>query len=327
MATIKDQKQAARAPQVIRRYIKRREALDAANRLRTSADGRRYVIRFSEGQRAEHLLLLVAFTMLAVTGLAQTYYDTAFGQFILSALGGITGTRQAHHFFAFLFGAQSIYHVALFVYELFVYQRISKIWPEWSDVTGLIQMLKLNLGLTRQAPRFDRFNFEEKAEYWALIWGTAIMGATGLMQWFPIQLTEYLPGWAIPVARAFHRWEAILAVLAIVTWHSYHAVLKKLNFSIFTGLMTVEEMEEEHPLELVYLEKAVAALRVNMWPALIEIPLAEPEAEPVTTTEPDKAESAEIVATPESIEADKVEPAEIVAALESTEAVAAGGNQ
>jgi formate dehydrogenase subunit gamma len=267
-----------RTPKKLRRYVRRRDAMDAASRFYVAEDGTRYVIRFTWEQRIQHWILLLSFTTLGVTGLAQTFYATAVGNFILLALGGIDSARQIHHVAAFIFGTSAIYHFAISIYETFVYRRISRIWPDWSDFTNLIDMLKLNLGLTDRHPKFDRFTFEEKAEYWALIWGTIIMGATGLMQWFPLQVTSILPGWAIPVARAFHRWEAILAVLAILTWHFYHTLVKTRNFSIFSGMMTIAQMEEEHPIELAYLERAALALESSKtWPALIEILLEEEE--------------------------------------------------
>ena len=280
-----DTKQAKRTG----RFVTRREAIEAASRLRTAADGSRYVIRFSFDQRIEHLVLTVSFTMLGITGLAQTFYDTLMGSFILTLFGGIDGTRQVHHVFAFIFGAQSIYHVGLFVYNLVMYRKISKIWPEWSDLTHFFQMMKLNLGLSKEHPRFDRYTFEEKAEYWALVWGTAVMGVTGLMQWFPVFVTELMPGWAIPAGRALHKWEAILAVLAILTWHFYHAVLKQFNKSIFTGTMTIDEMEEEHPAELSYLERLAAIAGNTKWPVFVDLsPEAaesKAEAKPATKSE------------------------------------------
>lgn len=264
-------------PRVVRRLIRRRDAMDAAQRFKTYPDGSVKVIRFTLGQRIEHMVLIISFTGLAVTGLAQTYYETLLGSFILALFGGIVSIRSIHHLFAFVFGIQSIYHAALFVYELFVFRRTSRIMPDFDDVRNLFEMLALNLGLSKRHPRFDRYNFEEKAEYWALVWGTVIMGITGLMQWFPVMVAEVLPGWIIPVARAFHRWEAILAVLAILTWHTYHAVLKTRNTSIFTGLMSLEQIQEEHPLELLYLEKATESLHSQTWPVLIEIPVDEPK--------------------------------------------------
>jgi len=276
-----------RGPKKVRRYVRRREAMEAASRFRLAEDGTRYVVRFTTEQRIQHWILLLSFTTLGITGLAQTFYNTPLGNFILLACGGIDSARQIHHVAAFIFGVEALYHFAISIYEMFVYRRISRIWPDWSDFTGLIDMLKLNLGLSRAHPRFDRFNFEEKAEYWALIWGTIVMGATGLIQGFPLQVTSVLPGWIIPVAHAFHRWEAILAVLAILTWHLYHTLIKTRNFSIFNGLMSMAQMEEEHPLELAYLEQAALALKSSTWPALIEIPLGE-EAEEAAAVAPEE---------------------------------------
>jgi cytochrome b subunit of formate dehydrogenase len=286
------------APKVLKRYIYRREAIEAAKRFHTLPDGKLYVVRFTRGQQIEHYILLLSFTLLGITGLAQTYSTTAVGNFILTLLGGIDSTRQVHHMAAFIFGSLAIYHVALFFYNFLMGRRIPKMIPEWGDVTQAIKMLKLNLSLTHQHPQFDRYTFEEKAEYWALVWGTVVMGITGLMQLFPIATTYYLPGWAIPVGRALHKWEAILAVLAILTWHMYHSVIKKLNTSIFTGLMSIEDMQEEHPLELAYLESAAASVTSLTWPVLIEIPLEEESREPVAAKEvqaspPPKAEAVE----------------------------------
>jgi cytochrome b subunit of formate dehydrogenase len=270
------------SPKVLKRYISRREAIEAASRFH-SINGEQVVVRFSLGQRVEHYLLLISFTLLGITGLSQSYASTSIGYFLLTLMGGIDSTRVIHHTAAFIMIVLSIYHVALFLYKFFMGHRLPKMLPEWSDLTQLIEMLKLNLGLSHKHPRFDRFNFEEKAEYWALVWGTVVMGITGLMQWFPVATTYYLPGGTIPVARAFHKWEAILAVLAILTWHMYHSVIKKLNTSIFTGVMTMDEMEEEHPQELAYLQAASAVVDSRSWPMLIEVPLEdEKEPEPVT---------------------------------------------
>jgi len=282
------------SPKVLQRYISRREAIEAARRFH-SVDGKRVVVRFTMGQRIEHYILLISFTLLGITGLAQTFADNPVGYFILNLFGGIDSTRVIHHTAAFIFGALSIYHVAKFLYQFFMGHRLPKMMPDWSDLTQLVEMLKLNTGLSQKHPRFDRFNFEEKAEYWALVWGTVVMGLTGLMQWFPVATTYYLSGGSIPIARSFHKWEAILAILAILTWHMYHSVIKKLNTSIFTGVMTMEEMEEEHPQELAYLQAASAVADNRSWPVMIEVPL-EDEKEPEPVVPP-----VEEVKTPEPV--------------------------
>jgi formate dehydrogenase gamma subunit len=258
--------------------ISRREAVEAAARLKTDADGKRIIVRFNLSQRIEHQLLIVSFTMLALTGLPQRFANTGIGGFTLQLLGGIETARQMHHLFAALFILEGLYHVGIFIYGVVANGRVGSMWPTLDDAQHLIQMLRLNLGLSNERPRLGRYSFEEKMEYWALVWGGVVMIATGFIQWFPILVTRWLPGAAIPIARAFHGWEAILAALAILTWHAYHAVLKHFNKSIFTGYMTEEEMREEHPAELAYIEHAVALLqhhetrRTRVAPTTLETP-------------------------------------------------------
>jgi cytochrome b subunit of formate dehydrogenase len=115
------------------------------------------------------------------------------------------------------------------------------------------------LGLSKEKPKLDRFSYIEKAEYWALIWGTIIMSATGFIMWFDntfIGLFTLL-GWEI--ARTIHYYEAWLATLAIIVWHFYFVIFNPdiypMNTSWITGKMTEEEMAEEHPVELERLKE------------------------------------------------------------------------
>ena len=72
-----------------------------------------------------------------------------------------------------------------------------------------------------EKPKFGRFTYGEKAEYWALVWGTALMGLTGIMLWAKVLVGDLLARWWVDVATAVHFYEAILATLAIVVWHFY----------------------------------------------------------------------------------------------------------
>jgi hypothetical protein len=100
-----------------------------------------------------------------------------------------------------------------------------------------------------------KFNFGEKFEYWAVVWGTAVMIITGFMLWNPIATTSVLPGVIIPAAKAAHGGEALLAILAIIVWHMYNVHLKHFNASIFTGWLPEDQMKEEHALELERLDE------------------------------------------------------------------------
>ena len=280
------------------RSVTRREAVNAARRFRLNYDGSRQVVRFSFGQRVEHLVLTVSVVVLAVTGLAQSYYSSTAGIWLLRAMGGIDSARQVHRSFAFLLAALVVYHLVRFLDQLFVHSQPGKIWFERADLRDFVQTLKLDLGLAKSAPRFDRYNFEQKTDYWALVLGLLVIGLSGLIQLFPLFFTRFVPGWVIPAARLIHHWQAILIVLGVATWHLYHTVLKKFNPSIFGGTLSMEEMQAEHPLELIYLERAAAVVNSTEWPVHIDLPTEEqppvqvqgeaaPAAEPASAEEPE----------------------------------------
>ena len=135
--------------------------------------------------------------------------------------------------------------------------------PGIKDAKDGIQVILYNLGLRKNFPQMGRYNFEEKLEYWAFVWGAVVMGLTGFMMWNPIMTTRILPGEAIPAAKAAHGGEALLAVGAIIIWHMYSVHLKRFNKSMFTGKMNEEEMLHEHPLELADLKAGIAGPRVT----------------------------------------------------------------
>ena len=226
------------------------KARELAGRMQTLPDGTRVFIRFDARERFEHQILIGSFTTLGFTGLMQSFSRVGVVSWIINVLlGGIETLRTIHHLAAIIFAIQAIYHFSGIIYLWFVKREIGSMWPRWSDLQGLFGMFKFNLNMAKERPAFDRFSIEEKVEYWALLWGTVIMGITGIFQWFPLLITSLLPGIAIPIARTIHAWEAILAVLAILTWHMYHTLVKENNQSIFTGVMTEEDMQETHALE------------------------------------------------------------------------------
>jgi formate dehydrogenase gamma subunit len=237
--------------QIKRETLKRRirAARSLAERMQVAPDGSRVFVRFSRGERIEHVVLMVSFATLAVTGLCQTFSSLPPVAFAIEVMGGVDAIRTIHRMAAIVSAIQSFYHIWRILEMWFVKRQRGGMWPRVSDLQNLVQMLKFNAGLTSTWPQFDRFTIEEKLEYWALIWGNLVMGITGFIMWFPLAVTAVLPGQVFPIAQALHRWEAILAALAILTWHMYHGCIKDGNRSIFTGLMSEEEMLHMHPLE------------------------------------------------------------------------------
>ncbi len=211
--------------------------------------------RFEVAQRIEHIVLIVTFTTLAITGLVQKFAQNSISISIIAALGGIEMTRIVHRTASVVFLVQAIYHLVAIGYKLYVQRKEASMLPGFKDLQDAFLHFLYNLGLRKERPKMGRYNFVEKAEYWAMVWGLVLMAFTGFMMWNPIATARILPGQAIPAAKVAHGAEAILAVLAIFIWHFYHVHLKTFNKSMFTGKLTRHEMEEEHALELEKIEK------------------------------------------------------------------------
>ena len=214
------------------------------------SDSAQRYLRFLVSDRVLHFLLLLSFTVLAVTGLVQKYTDAGISVALIQAMGGIEQTRVIHHTFAVILILTSIAHAVQVGYRLYVQRKSMSMLPTMGDVTDFVGAVKYNAGLSKQRPHFPRFNFMEKIEYWAVVWGTVLMTITGYVLWNPVLITQYLPGEIVPAAKIAHGMEAVLAVLSIITWHFYFVHLKIFNKSVFTGYLTEQQMEEEHPQEL-----------------------------------------------------------------------------
>ncbi len=224
----------------------------------------RYYQRFHWTQRIAHALLLTSFTTLGITGLPQKYSLSAWGQFLIHAFGGIETTRVIHHVAAVVLMLLSIYHILDIGYKIFVRRVRLTMLPGVRDLTDAFQAFRYNLGFAKRRPQMARYTFEEKLEYWALVWGTVIMGITGFLMWNPIASTRLLPGEIIPAAKAAHGGEALLAVAAIILWHMYGVHIKRFNRSMFTGNLTEDEMLHEHPLELADIKAGISERSVDL---------------------------------------------------------------
>jgi cytochrome b subunit of formate dehydrogenase len=217
------------------------------------------VLRFVFPQRMEHLLLIASFTILALTGLPQKFSSAPWALWMIDTMGGIESARVIHRVAAIVLMVETIYHFAVVSYKVYVRRVALTMLPAWQDAIDAVQAFGYNLRLLARPPQMGRYNFGEKAEYWAVIWGTVIMVITGFMLWNPIATTRFLPGEFIPAAKAAHGGEAILAVLSILTWHLWNVHVKHFNKSMFTGYMSRHEMETEHALELAEIEAGQAA--------------------------------------------------------------------
>ena len=215
-----------------------------------SSQSKTNYIRFDIYQRIEHLVFLTSFSILALTGLVQKYSESPVSKYILNALGGIETTRQIHHIAAIVMMIVSIYHIVAVLYRVMVLRVSWTMMPVFEDFKHLYIDVMYYLGRRKHKAYYGRYNYGEKVEYLAVVWGTIVMAITGFLMWNPVVTTRLLPGESIPAAKAAHGAEAVLAVLAIIIWHFYTVHVKHFNKSIFTGDISEAEMAEEHPAEL-----------------------------------------------------------------------------
>ncbi|HEY9151322.1 MAG TPA: cytochrome b/b6 domain-containing protein [Anaerolineales bacterium] len=215
---------------------------------------RRTYVRFSLSSRIQHVVMLLSFTTLAITGLAQKYALNPVSLTLAEIWGGVDNLRLTHHVAATMLMLVAIYHVLELSYKIYVLHLPMTMLPSLQDIWDAWAAFSYNIGIGKSRPQMGRYTFEEKAEYWALVWGILVMGATGFMMWNPIITARFLPGYFIPAAKAAHGAEAVLAVLAIIVWHMYGVHIKRFNQAMWTGKLSEEEMRHEHPLELADLK-------------------------------------------------------------------------
>ena len=208
--------------------------------------------RFTRSDRVQHVVMLVSFLVLAVTGLPQKYIylNNPYLDDLIDLMGGLEAVRVVHRWAATLLMLVTVYHLFSVAQRVLVRRVALSMLPRYQDALDAWRSVRYNLGLAGQRPRMDRFTWEEKLEYWSLIWGTIVMIATGFMLWNPIATARLLPGQWIPAAQVVHGGEALLAILAVLVWHFYAVHLRQFNRSMLTGRISEEEMEHEHPLEL-----------------------------------------------------------------------------
>jgi formate dehydrogenase gamma subunit len=208
------------------------------------------VLRMSLSQRLQHVILAVSFIALAVTGFALKFPDSWIGK----AMGSSEMFRRwSHRIAGVVLLVAGAYHVIYLLTTRDGRQLLKDFLPATKDIKDVTDSARYLTGLSATKPKIARFGYAEKMEYWAVIWGTIIMGVTGLVIWFKMDVTKFLPRWAVDVALTIHYYEAILACLAIVVWHFYHVIFDPdvypLNWACWNGKVSKHWQEEEHPLE------------------------------------------------------------------------------
>ena len=229
-------------------------------------------VRFTRNERVQHWVLAGSFVTLVVTGFALKFGWNLPG---VAPQTGALLRAWGHRVAAVVLLALGAYHLGYLAFTRRGRATVRALWPRFdraanvvccaascvrlgppsvSDWRDLVQMVRYNLGRTRNRPRFGRFTYAEKMEYFALLWGTVIMAVSGFVLWFEVPFLNRFPYWTLELATVVHLYEAILASLAIVVWHFYFTIVRPdvfpLSTAMITGTVSMHEMQREHPAEL-----------------------------------------------------------------------------
>ncbi len=239
----------------IRRLVRR--AKKNQNRIAERAERRRSrtqaISRFSIFFRIQHALVAASVLVLIVTGVPIKFHDTPIGD-VVTALGLVHVLGITHRIAAAIMAFGSILHVLWVIFSRDGWRTFLDLVPRLHDLKDFYLLTRSLLGFTKERPRFERFTFIEKFDYWAVYWGVIIMLGTGILLAFNTYFMNHIGPYSMRIATLIHSDEALLASLALLLWHMYWAHLNPdkfpMNRTFLTGTMTMEEMIEEHPAEL-----------------------------------------------------------------------------
>src|SRR5215469_14157744 len=220
-----------------------------------------YVTRMTRNFRMAHAGVVLSFPILVYTGFALKYPDALWARPILLWERHFAFRGAVHRAAAVVLLAATLYHL---IHLAAVRQDRSRflkaMLPTFKDVADLAQVFAYNLGLTKIEPTFTKFNYAEKVEYWAFMWGTMVMTVSGLLLWFNNFTLRHFPKWISDAATAVHYYEALLATFSILLWHFYMVIFDPLVYPMDTawlnGKVAADHYRHSRPVYLRALESA-----------------------------------------------------------------------
>ena len=194
--------------------------------------------------------------MLVLTGMPLRFAEITWAPKVQMLFGGFQGARMTHRVAAVVMIVTWVWHT---IYLLIQWQKAKFSFKSWTmfpnakDFTDFFHTVAYGIGLRNDPPKFGRFQFREKFDYFAVYWGMPIMVFSGLVLWFPTAIGNHLNNLTFGAAYIAHSDESVLAMLAIVIWHFYNTHFNPdtfpMNRTWLTGTMTEAEMARDHPVE------------------------------------------------------------------------------
>lgn len=207
------------------------------------------VVRMTVGEVWQHTFLMVTFVVLVITGFSLRFSEAWWVKLLFGHEGGFPIRGVIHRVTAVLFILVAVWHM-IYLTTARGRKFFKDIFPAMHDFVQFKETMLYNLGITKEAPKFGRFSYVEKAEYWALVWGTVVMIITGFFLWYENAAVRWFPKGFLDVMLIIHYYEAWLATLAILIWHMYSTIFSPgvypMNPSWYTGKMPLDVYRHEH---------------------------------------------------------------------------------
>ncbi len=222
-----------------------------------NGDDLKSVVRFDIHQRFQHWFMLSGVILLAITGWplrgAGAAEAAPYSRAFLGMFGGAEGAAIWHRVGAILIIISSIYHAVYLTFLASKKRLPLSMAPTLKDAFDIRDNVLFMLGVRKERPKFDRFMYLEKFDYWAIFWGIPMMVGSGLVYWFPTFFATWAPSWLLTATFIIHGEEATLAVVFLFVVHFYNVHLKPsifpMNWAWLNGRITVDALKHEHPLE------------------------------------------------------------------------------
>jgi len=210
----------------------------------------KWLLRFDRSQVFQHMLLIFSFSLLVITGFALRFPEAWWVQ-QLTSLGMSEEVRaNLHRFGAIALVMTCLVHIYYVIFTRRGREELKAIAPNLRDAGEMVQNMKYYTFRSDKKVKFSRYDYSQKAEYWALIWGTFLMIFTGVVLWFPEVAVSYFPSWIIGASQTVHYYEAWLATLAILIWHFFFVIFHPeeypMSWTWLTGRMSEESVKEHH---------------------------------------------------------------------------------
>ena len=215
-----------------------------------SAEDQRTFERFGMNFRTQHMLMFLSVITLIITGMPLKFPELAISKFVIvNIFGGLQTSTTIHRVGAVGLIIVGVWHVLYIALNRIGRRDFLLMIPRPQDIKDFIHTVMYYIGRKSSGPRFGRFSFIEKFDYWAVFWGMVVMIGSGIIMWFK----QFFPKYLYDIGREAHSDEGLLATLAIVVWHFYNVHFNPEVFPMswvwWHGQLTEEQMKHHHPLE------------------------------------------------------------------------------